>query len=81
MEVKVSLENMFADDYGTTLASMIKDEVDRAIRSEVSAAIRKSVKEHVKGLQKAIEDQIKKATPAEIARLIGALDESKSQKK
>lgn len=76
MEIKVNLDNIWTDyDYGDTVASLIKSEIEIAVRTEIRTTIRKTIKEQIDGVRKQIEAEIKKTTPAKLARLMEALKE------
>lgn len=75
MEIKVSLEDIYTD-YGDTLASVIRSEIDGAIRTEVRLTIKKIIKEHLVSVQKAIEAEIKRTTPARLEKLLAALEKA-----
>lgn len=75
MDLKISLDNVY-DGYGDTVAGIIRDEINTAIRTEIRVTIKKIIKEHLVSVQKAIEAEIKRTTPARLEKLLRALDEA-----
>lgn len=76
MNLSVSLDDQWVNDYEDTIAELIQQEINEAVRAEVKRVINKIVKDHVETLRKQIETQLKKSTPESLARLFLSLEKS-----
>jgi hypothetical protein len=76
MEIRVNLEEIWSssEDYSTTIANIIRQELDTAIRSEVRSLIRKKVKDDMLSLSKTISGYLKNNSAEKLKKALAVLE-------
>lgn len=76
MELRVSLDDSWAEDYEATVAQVIKEEICHAIRQEVKKVISDIAKEHIASIRTMIEAEMKRTSSARKEQLLLALEKA-----
>lgn len=74
MKLEVNLDDKWINDYDESIAQVIKQEIDQAVRNEVRKVVGAAVKKQMAGMTTMLEKAIKQATPAKIAKVLEALE-------
>lgn len=75
MKLQVNLDDKWINDYEETIAQLISYEINAAVKAEVKKIVTAFVKVQLDSVRKEIESQIKKTTPAKLAKLLETLNQ------